>query len=114
MDAFSSLISDSRKIFLETPRNTCNEYIKKISEFLKLALPKDGMVCMVSVPLYKPSESFDRIIYVEMDWFEMLIPQLQKEGLRLVERSYIDYCDCRHSCDCKSTKIKTGYNIYIC
>lgn len=114
MDSFSLLISDSRKKFLETPKNTRNEYIKKISEFLKLELPKDGMVCIVSVPVYKPSESFDRIIYVEMDWFELLIPQLQKEGLRLVERSYTNSCDCRHCCDCKSTKTKTGYNIYIC
>ena len=110
-DPLSLLIFNARKRFLERPDETCKKYIEQISEYLKLTLRKDGLVCIVSVPEFKPTENFDRIIYVDMEWFNMIIPQLQKHRLRLVERTYI----CTHredDCGCKPTK--TGYNIYIC
>lgn len=105
----------ARQNFLDAPNNGRSKYLFQINEYLKLVLPKDGLVCIVSKECYKPTGIFDRIIYADLDWFNGLIPELKKQGLRLVETTITEDCTCRsRNCECDFLKIKSGYNIYIC
>jgi hypothetical protein len=105
----------ARQNFFNAPEKGRNKYLSEINEYLKLVLPKDGLVCIVSKECYKPTGSFDRIVYVDLEWFDGLIPELKKQGLRLVETTITEVCACTsYNCECNYLKIKSGYNIYIC
>ena len=105
----------ARQKFFDAPEKGRTKYLFQINEYLKLVLPKDGLVCIVSKECYKPTGSFDRIVYVDLEWFDGLIPELKKQSLRLVENTITEVCACTsYNCNCNYLKIKSGYNIYIC
>ena len=118
MENFGELVKCVRNRFNkkkeEDKEKIKNQYFMQIEKYLLLDrdLPVNGLICIVSITKYKPTEPIDDIMYVELNYFDMIVQELQRKGLRLTER--ITYKDCGCGCNCScDNNIKTGYNIYI-
>ncbi len=109
---FKEFIIAARRKHLDIPSEEKKKYLATIAEFTGRIQP-NGLFCIVSATSHKPHENFCNIMYVDLDWFKQLFPLLKESGIRFVDRLINNHCCCGYGCDCPSTSVIIGYDLYI-